>query len=201
MVFKNAIPQPTDNLDQSQIDLLGNMQQLDTTFGIDHYKFSDITANNGFHNKLTTPVFVDSPPTGLPPVTTTNPILYAIQQSANLGVLQYSRGPSNAVPTPLTKFQSPAAGINLPNNTPTNVLDFTGLPGVVCKLYSASMALGSPSFLEYIIAWNSASFNFVNVIKAQDLQAQNSGAILQIRNVSGSPVNVVVWTLEFMRIS
>jgi hypothetical protein len=62
MVFKNNIPLPTDNLSVSQGDLLGNNAQLDTSFGIDHYTFSDLTSNNGFHKKSTYPVGVDPAP-------------------------------------------------------------------------------------------------------------------------------------------
>jgi hypothetical protein len=50
MVFKNNIPQPSDNMSDSQVDLLNNFGQLDTSFGVNHYKFSDLTANNGKHS-------------------------------------------------------------------------------------------------------------------------------------------------------
>ena len=62
MVFKNNIPLPTDNLSVSQGDFLANNLQLDTSFGIDHYTFSDLTSNNGFHKKSTYPVGADPAP-------------------------------------------------------------------------------------------------------------------------------------------
>lgn len=43
------IPLATDNLNVSQVDILQNFQQLDTTYGINHFKFSDNTTNNGKH--------------------------------------------------------------------------------------------------------------------------------------------------------
>jgi len=47
--YNPNIPQPNDVLDVSQGDILKNFMQLDTTYGIDHFKFSDGTLNNGYH--------------------------------------------------------------------------------------------------------------------------------------------------------
>lgn len=55
MPFNPNIPQPSDLLSDSQGDLLGNMSQLDTSFGVDHFAFSNLTSNNGFHQKVTLP--------------------------------------------------------------------------------------------------------------------------------------------------
>jgi len=52
MVFLPNIPQPTDDQSNSQGQLLGNNQQLDTSFAVDHYAFSDLTANNGKHKAV-----------------------------------------------------------------------------------------------------------------------------------------------------
>lgn len=52
-VYNPNIPQPGDLLDVSQADLLKNFGQLDTSFGADHYKFSDPSGNNGFHVQST----------------------------------------------------------------------------------------------------------------------------------------------------
>lgn len=65
MVFKNNIPQPTDNLSVSQGDLLGNNQQLDTSFGFNHYAFSDLTTDNGKHKFISMPPQVASPATAV----------------------------------------------------------------------------------------------------------------------------------------
>jgi len=51
MPFNPNIPQATDRLAKSQQDLLQNNQQLDTSFGINHYTFSDLTVNNGMHKQ------------------------------------------------------------------------------------------------------------------------------------------------------
>lgn len=49
MSFNKNIPQPTDRLAKSQQDLLSNNLQLNTSFGINHYPFDDVTSNNGKH--------------------------------------------------------------------------------------------------------------------------------------------------------
>jgi hypothetical protein len=61
-LYNNAIPQAGNRLASSQQDLLNNFQQLDTTFGVDHYDFSDGTANNGKHNQVTMPGQSSPPP-------------------------------------------------------------------------------------------------------------------------------------------
>ena len=66
MAYKNNIPQPNDNLDISQPDILANFAQLDTTMGVNHYDFSDLTVNNGKHK------FLQMPEEGAAPATAAN---------------------------------------------------------------------------------------------------------------------------------
>jgi len=49
MTFNPNIPQPTDDLSDSQGDLLNNNLALDASFSINHAAFSDTTADNGKH--------------------------------------------------------------------------------------------------------------------------------------------------------
>lgn len=51
MVYKD-IPLPTDNLSNSQGDIRGNFQQIDTTFGVDHVTYSVATVSNGYHKTI-----------------------------------------------------------------------------------------------------------------------------------------------------
>lgn len=204
--FLPNIPQPGDFLDTSQAQLLANNQALDTEFGIDHYKFSDSSANQGFHNKATTPVFVDNPPTGLPPVTTTNPVFYAFQDTANAGVLQYSRGPSNAVPSPVTSRHSTAAGVPIAGGTTLDVFDFSGMSHAFAQLFGYTA--NGASLNDYVYAsifWSSTN----NQLKffAQSASANlsvvigSSASIIGIKNNAGpSTGNNFYWTLHFLRI-
>jgi hypothetical protein len=56
MTYNPNIPQPSDNLSDSQNDLLNNFQTLDTSFAVNHYQFSNATANNGKHKFCEMPI-------------------------------------------------------------------------------------------------------------------------------------------------
>jgi hypothetical protein len=201
MAFNPNIPQPLDFQDDSQSILLTNNQQLDTSFGVDHYKFSDMTANNGFHNKVTTPAYVENPTTGLPPITTTNPILYAFQQTANIGVLQYSRGSNDSVPTPITNLKSSATPITLTASGTTNVLDFTGI-SISSFLFTA---FDSQTLNLISLYWGYYSSTATNRFALQTaasngLRLTSSGNILILQNFFGLTLSNVYWDLQFIRI-
>lgn len=51
MAYDPNIPTANEFQDESQPIIQGNFQQLDTTFGIDHIKYS-VATNNGKHNKV-----------------------------------------------------------------------------------------------------------------------------------------------------
>lgn len=204
MTYNPNIPMANDDLSDSQPQLFNNFSIADTSFGVDHYKFSNLSGNTGKHNQITTPIFVDNPPTGLPPVTAANePKAYAFQDSANVGVLQYSRGPSNAVPSPITLLQSTSAAIVLLNTGTTNVLDFTGLARAFCMLYLSEMSI-NPSINNnvYFVIWTGSALVLQRLSSgASGLTAQASGNILQIRNGSGVTLSNIYWTLEPLRLS
>ncbi len=205
MVYKQNIPQPADNLDDSQVDLLGNFQQLDVSFGIDHYKFSDLTSTNGFHNTVTTPAFVDNPATGLPPVTVAIPKMFGFQFTVNTGILQFSKGPTTVPaeptpPTPLTSLQGKGAGYSINPGASINIFDFTGMPGVISKAYAFDTGANSA---EYLVCWNGGALTAVTRIGGSSVSLQfiAAGAVLTLKNASGGILAPVVWTLDFKRIS
>ncbi len=210
MAFKNNIPISTNNLArQSQQDLLNNNIQLDTSFGTDHYPFSDLTASNGFHNKVTTPGYVTVPPTVpvVQPTTTTNPVFYGFQAlnaggvaTNNLGLLQFSRGPSNAVPSPVTSLHSGATPIVLAGLATTNVLNFTGLPKAFVTLYAMDTTQFTSAFLVSAdVYWNGTSLIIINN-GGSSLTAIASLTILQVKNNSNVVLNNVYWTLKLHRV-
>jgi hypothetical protein len=201
-LFLPNIPQAGDNLDFSQGELLSNNQGLDTVFGIEHYKFSDATVNKGFHNQVTTPAYVANPPTGLPPATGANPILYSFQASANIGVIQYSRGPSNAVPSPLTRLQSPSTPIVLAPSGTSNILDFTGVTRAMA-IATCLDAVTTSTFrqIAYISFSSTGSLKIDNIISPTFLNFLASGNILQVLNTNSSvTASNVFWSLEFLRV-
>lgn len=48
----NDTPQPTQRLSTSQPLIRQNFTQLDASFAVDHYTYSDLTANNGRHKDI-----------------------------------------------------------------------------------------------------------------------------------------------------
>lgn len=213
--FLPNIPQSGDFLDSvSQPQLLSNNQSLDDRFGKDHYKFSNASGQSGKHNKVTTPVFIDSPPTGLPPIIIqTEPVISAFQQTIPFGVLQYSYGwqvaaASQAVPSPITTIQSQTTGLSVgPTNT-TYVMDFNGLPRAIAHLYYGSFNTLTNLFNhgDQIIFWNGATFNVSNFppnLPGNSLIPIVSGTQIQLRNQntvpSGTIISEIYWTMHMLR--
>lgn len=207
MSYNPNIPNATDLLSNSQGQLRTNFQTANTSFGIDHYAFADTTPNNGFHNKVTTPLIVGS----AHPATTTNPLLYAMQDSANIGTIQYSRGPSNAVPTPITSLHSGTAPIIMNNGDITNILDFTGITRAMMTLYvwNASDTNTTRNFFTRSdILWHllPVPTPFFRLLTDKSTSVGNglvpggSGNILQVQNQTLITLNNVHWTLIFHRI-
>lgn len=198
-IYQPLIPTGTVNLDVDYLNLQGNFTQLNVVYGTDHYPFDNATPNQGFHNQVTTPAYVASPPTSLPPVTGTSPIFYAFQQYSSLGVLQYSRGPSNAVATPLTSLHSSSTPITLTAGSTTNILDFTGFSIAMCTLQAFNDVAGTGKLaLEQPIRFSQNSFGAFSVILG--LEAVNSGNILQLKNNTAGTLSGVYWTLQLIRI-
>lgn len=169
------------------------MAQLDTSFGVDHYTFSNLTADNGKHNQITTP---NHTPAGHPSTAANEPKLYAMQDTVPLGVIQYSRGPSDAIPTPLNNIHSAAAPFTLASATTINLLDFTGLTLAIVTV----MGSGSLGGVVNDVFWNGTGFNIVNQGGATTVRTQATGNILQIRNGTAAPSNNFFWTLVLHRI-
>lgn len=197
-LFLPLIPQPSDNLDFSQGQLLSNNQGLDTVFGIDHTLFSDATANKGFHNKVTTPKASSAP------TTTTNPIFYAYQDSANVGVIQYSRGPGNVVPSPVTYLQSSATGITLAANTTLTIFSFTGLARSLAVLYMVDYEtinlVASPGCGSFVVWDGTTVYSTDFAARGGSLQTFSSGSNLVIRNTSATNMTKIFWSLQFLRL-
>jgi len=55
------IPQPNDFIDESQAQLLANFQNLDNTFGVNHYTFSTASPPSGKHKFVEMPVLGAKP--------------------------------------------------------------------------------------------------------------------------------------------
>lgn len=201
MSYLRNQPVAGDDLGVSAPILQNNTNKADDSFGIDHYAFSNQTVNNGKHNQITTPAFIANPPTALPPVTiASEPKMYAFQDSANLGVINYSRGPLDAVPTPLTHLQSPATPLVLTAGATTPVLDFTGLTRAIGVLYMANLEVSPRDTVNSAnVAWDGT--NLIVDIQSSSLEPSVAGKILQVKNATGLVFSQVFWTLDLVRSS
>lgn len=199
MTFQADIPKSTDRFDLSTNDLLNNNIALNNVFAVDHYALIDKTVNNGKHNTITTPLIVGSKH---PNTQAGENKIYAMQDSANLGVLHYSRGEENALPTPLTCIQSPSTPQTIAGGGTLNIFDFTGIKRALCTLYIGNF-IGANTSGEFIIR------RFKDTLDGDRIPFFTSPSvftipfdanILIIRNNTVSAMNNVYWTLQFLRI-
>lgn len=199
--FQPNIPTGSVNLDQDYLNLQGNNQQLDTSFGTNHYKFSDGssapngTPNNGKHTTIQSPLLS-------PAVHPTTPAdecaFYSMKDSTPVGTIHYSRGPSDAVPSPQTFLQSGSSPIVLLTGTYTPVLDFTGLPRAFATLYAANLDTSIAAFtLATDIYWTGTTF-----IGALPTRIIVTGNTINILNTTPfTTANNIYWTLVMYRLS
>lgn len=203
-VYTRDQPIATDDLSISQGYLKNNTNSADSIYGIDHYAFSyNGQTNQGFHNTVTNPAIAS----GTPPTSTNNCIFYAFQQSANIGLQQWSVPPGTTpVPTPITALQSPITGQTITNPTPLNVLNFTGLARAFCDLYVLAQFVGGTNPIRAAFAnvlWDGSALHLINnVSETGGLSIQYSSSTLQIAaSIGGSSFNNVYWTLKFQRLT
>jgi len=197
MVFIANRPIASEKLSASQPMLQGNNQSLDSVFGIDHYQFSNATANSGFHKKVTT---VNQ---GSHASTTVNPVLYSAEDTANIGVIQYSRGPSDAVPTPVTSIQSPSTPFSLAASTSSDVLDFTGTTiafGEFFYSYKRTSYASGQFFVFYRFTGGTAYTNVAACSSGAAGILIFSGNILKINNGFPDAMTDIFWTLNLQRV-
>jgi|SRR5665213_1876822 len=194
-----STPIPSDKLSISAPQISNNFAQLNTSFSVDHYPYANPVATNGFHNQVTTPT--KGTTSASDPTTTTNPIFFANQYTTPLGVLQFSRGPSNSVSTPVTSLMSTSAAFSMAPSATVNVLDFTGINIAMCELFFMN-ANATFAAAQFNIFWTGAVLNVRSVDRTGLIIAQASGNILQLSNTSPSiTYSNVYWTLKLQRIS
>ncbi len=199
MVYTLNQPVDADDLSISSPILRANTNQADTSFGTDHYNFSDNTANNGLHKRVTT-----VPQTPLP-TTGANPILTAFSPSANVGAIHYSCGP-NKIPgtnvfTPLTTLQSPSTPISLAPSGTTPIVDVTGLSKALFRLiaadYNSVISTVLQAYCDSLLTWNGTNIyvkNFSQNVLSPTVSGNN------ILLFSNSSLSNVYWTLQILRV-
>lgn len=205
MVYNNAIPQPGDNLSASQSQILNNFAQLNTSFGIDHYPFTDNTVNLGKHNQVSQPP-ID--PLAHPATAAGEIKLYNMNDAAAIGSLQYSRGPSSAVPSPVTYLQSPAAALAIGGGATFNIVDLNAITdfcGGMVYVWGVSQAnqalhtMGSSMFLYNSFGGGpTKTLTLSTDVTSINFTIQTSGTIIQVLNDATD--RFYRWAVQFYRI-
>jgi len=194
MAYTRNEPVATDDLSVSAPILKDNTNAADDYFGVDHFAFS-AASNNGLHKKVTT--LTSSP---LPTPSGAQAVLYGYQPSANAGVLQFSIGNNSLVPTPLTTLQS-LTPITLASSGSTNLFNFTGLTQAICLVTVATTDSANAALNNFgIVTYDGASIG-IKTFSSIGLLLTSAGTQLSILNNTGSTVNNIYWTLQFLRVS
>ncbi len=198
-VYQPGIPTGTVNLDVDYLNLQGNFQQANIVYGQDHYPFDNATPNQGFHNLVTTPPVVNNPPDALPPATPVGICrFYAYQKYAAMGILQWSRGPNNALPTPLTNIYG--GPVSIASLASANIMDFVGFTRVTCILSAFNdSATSNKNGVDAYVVYSQGTFN-VTTGTPGSLSAGSSGTVLQLKNNTGGTLGSVYWALQFIRV-
>lgn len=201
MAYRRNIPQANDALNVSQPQLFNNTNDSDTSFGQDHYPFSDETANNGFHNQATTPI-ID--PAGHPTTTADYCRFYAMQDKPTLPILQYSRGPSDAVPSPLTKVMGGTGGDTIPGTVPgpafLNIFDLTDVKDLVMEGFAYKVAgVGVAADRATAIIYYTSGGGLINGAAAGDFVFAFNGSNVSLKNNTVAGI-LVYWVLDIKRI-
>lgn len=200
-VYQKGIPTGIVNLDVDYLNIQGNFQQLNVVYGTDHYPFDNATPNQGFHNLVTTPPVVNSPPDGLPPATAAGILkLYAFQQYMALGPLQYSRGQSDAIPTPLTSLQG--GPISIAGGATSNIIDLAGITRIMLMIsaFNDAPLTADKNPVNTFVCFSQGTSNLNNSGTVGQLSAVMNGTVLGLKNGKGITIGAVYWTLTFIRI-
>lgn len=159
MAYLLSQPVATDRLSVSQPKLAGNTNQLNTSFGVDHYPYNDGTSNNGKHKVIKTPAQLADPTTG-----DDEPAIYAKSVfSTTPYVLQFSKlGPhvppnsgDNSI-APLSTITNSGTVVNTASKTIINVNGASG--GTMVRIGIVVSGVGLYNFNEFVFSFNGTSF-------------------------------------------
>lgn len=199
MPYQPNIPTGTVPLNQDYLNLLGNFQSLDTSFGVDHLPFSNLSAQNGYHTSIHfVPVSTGSP--NIPPTGYTN--------TTGFGQL-FTATTNDGVATDQMLFYDSGTGnnlIQLTNNfTPTNgIYGKTFLPGGIIEQWGQATVVSTSAAV--LFATNNINFpNDVYNIQLTNLidssaTAKSSAVTVKSGSVSRLGFTITAATSSFPQV-
>jgi len=153
MPYQPNIPTGSVPLNQDYANLLGNFQSLDTSFGVDHTPFSNLSDQNGYHTAIHfIPVSSGNP--NIPPTGYTNTPGFAqlFTATTNDGIatdqtLFYDSGTGNNL-TQMTMNFTPVRGSN----------GYTFLPGRILYQWGIATILAANISVNVLFATSNIDF-------------------------------------------
>lgn len=202
MTYNPNVPEATEKLSVSQGNLKTNSTAANTSFGIDHYPFDDLTANNGHHKTIHQP-----DQSSLPAIGSTAQIT-GYEKNSNLGTLSWGQstipgtGSSSIIP-----FNSSSSPISLAAGATTDIIDVTGLTIFYAQVFAVDIKnflSGNLQFANYIISYDGATLNLRNlsvVTPVSILSVIETGAKFQLKNAPSATITLsnVFWTMNIYR--
>ena len=189
-IYKTTIPLADDDQSISQADIQQNFEKANSDFEFDHVAFTNTGSNVGMHNSITTPAQAVDPTT-----VAEIPKFYSksvITAPGTPQVLQFSRGESDATPTPLTNIYGNLTTIT---STPVTLIDLSGITSCVFEITvdNGSTVLQKNTILYYGTAIESQKCAGLITSFTYTL----SGNIIQITDTASQ---LVSYTINFLRL-
>lgn len=155
--YQPNIPTGNVELDIDYLNIQGNFQQLDTTFGVDHVTYSNVTPQNGYHTSIhLNPIstVATNPPNNQPvvPPATVAGIGQLFSSQINDGntvdtALYFLTG--NGLLSQLTANIQPLSAQN----------GYTYLPGGIIMQWGISAVVANLNTINFTIPFNTAAYN------------------------------------------
>jgi len=116
-VYTANVPQSNQSINETQPIINDNFQVINSVYGTDHVGLTE-SSNVGMHNTVTTPDQSSAP------TTTTEPKFFGLEVESATGVMQFSKGPSDAQPTPVNNIQVTLTNLS---TSPQTILDLSNI--------------------------------------------------------------------------
>ena len=182
--YQPNIPTGLVSFNQDYLNVQGNFQQLDTSFGDDHFAFSDQTSNNGYHKTIhmvNNSDVVSNPPNNYPPT--------AVATVANSGELFVTES-NDGFNTDSTLWWQTENGrlVQMTSNlTPSKASNgYTFLPGGLIMQWGTNPAIAdSNGTINYPIAFANNVFNVTFALQVSaGSTTSNAGQVYVRGNLS-----------------
>jgi len=182
MTYNPSIPQPIDDMSDSQSDLLTNFGELNTVFGEDHEAFN-AAVNKGKHKKVTFTSQGSNPSTDSPPTAENEYCIFALEDGTDTEL--YGREENNGDVNQLTRDgelfigMHPVFAINLSDLTP-----------------NANTGAGTYNFTVN----NSYNLDTANTYRVTASRCRYHFAFTnQVLDSAGNPTNLYMWVANGFR--